>query len=108
MGQGQGVLWLCTEVNEFWWSLKATGKKRESSTLPPVVWLWMLVCCLNFMCFAAASWILQEDLAEHKETCVDYCPAVLQLLLHSKNVDTFRESLSPSSYSGWLVHSRKW
>lgn len=57
---------------------KATGKRRERCTLPPVVWLWMLVCYLNFMFnFMAASWLLQEDLAEHKETCVNYCPAVL-------------------------------
>lgn len=68
-------------------------------------WLWMLVCYL--LCFAAASWLLQEDLAEHKETCVNYCPAVLQLLLHFEYVVTLRESLSPSSYSRWLVHGRK-
>ena len=96
------------DPGDFWCSLKATGKRRERCTFPPVVQLWMLVCYLNFMCFVAASWLLQQDLAEHKETCVNYCPAVLQLLLHCKNVDTLRGSLSSSSYSGWLVHSRKW
>lgn len=42
------------------------------------------------MCFVAASWLLQEDLTEHEETCVNYCPAVLQLLLHCTNVDTLK------------------
>ena len=42
------------------------------------------------MCFAAASWLLQEDLAERRETCVNDCPAVLQLLLHCENVDTLQ------------------
>lgn len=52
--------------------------------------------------------LLQDDLAEHKGTSVNYFPAVLQLLLHCKNVDTLREPLSSSRYSGWLMHGRKY
>lgn len=48
-----------------------------------------------------------DTCTENKETCVNYFPAVLQLLPHCKNVDTLREPLSSSSYSGWLVHGRK-
>lgn len=39
---------------------------------------------VDFTCFVVASWLLQEDLAEYKETCVNYFPGVLQLLLHCK------------------------
>lgn len=62
---------------------------------------------VDFTCFVVAFWLLQEDLAEHRETSVNYFPAILQLLLHCKNVDTLREPLSSSSYFGWLVHGRK-
>lgn len=91
----------------FWGSPNAVGKRGERCTPPPVVWLQMLVCYLNFICFVGACWLSQEDLAEHRETCVNYYPAVLQLLLHCGNVDTQREPLSPSTCSGRLAHDRK-
>lgn len=65
------------------------------------------VLVMNVTGFVVASLLLQENLAEYKETSVNYFPAVLQLLLHCKNVDTLREPLSSSSYSGQLVHGRK-
>lgn len=58
-----------------WRSLNAVRKRGVH--LPPVVRLGALVCYRNFICFVTASWLLQEDLAEHTEISVNYCSAVL-------------------------------